>query len=177
MIWCKFPKVLGERRIVNLIVNLITSILKSFIESYSLSGRGNEARSKSLAVEDIEKKLDDIDKKEEEQSKRGKDPAADQDENKDKERGRRSKLEEEPLEGRGKKKVVEAEEDRVVVGRGKVKEEEDSDGSGKPASNRGGRKKGIKSINQGSKGVRQLPIKICTSPMNLHKFTPSVDYK
>ena len=38
--------------------------------------------------------------------------------------------------------MVEAEEDKVVVGRGKVKEEEDSDGSGKPASNRGGRKKG-----------------------------------
>ena len=29
---------------------------------------------------------------------------------------------------------------------------------------------------QGSKGIRQLPINLCTSPMSIHKITPSVDY-
>ncbi len=30
--------------------------------------------------------------------------------------------------------------------------------------------------NQGSKGIRQWPIYLCTSPMMIHKITPSVNY-
>ena len=29
---------------------------------------------------------------------------------------------------------------------------------------------------QGSKGIRQRPTNLCTSPMMIHKITPSADY-
>ena len=29
---------------------------------------------------------------------------------------------------------------------------------------------------QGSKGIRQRPINLCTSPMMIQKITPSIDY-
>ena len=31
-------------------------------------------------------------------------------------------------------------------------------------------------LNQESKGIRQWPINLCTSPMMIHKITPSLDY-
>ena len=34
----------------------------------------------------------------------------------------------------------------------------------------------FKGIYQGSKGKRQWPMNLCTSPMMIHKITPSVDY-
>ena len=34
----------------------------------------------------------------------------------------------------------------------------------------------MKGNNQGAKGIRQCLINLCTSPMIIHKITPSVDY-